>query len=86
MAVLNVLANIFNKTYDAIFSEFEGKEYDNSLFDGDVKYHLGFSCEVECDSGKSVNMTLCPNPSHLEAVDPIVEGLTRSIIDNKTEW
>lgn len=80
---LNVLANIFNKTYDAIFSEFEGKEYDNSLFDGDVKYHLGFSCEVECDSGKSVNMTLCPNPSHLEAVDPIVEGLTRSIIDNK---
>ncbi|HAE29759.1 MAG TPA: 2-oxoglutarate dehydrogenase E1 component, partial [Flavobacteriales bacterium] len=80
---LNVLANIFNKTYDAIFSEFEGKEYENSLFDGDVKYHLGFSCEAKCESGNSVHMTLCPNPSHLEAVDPIAEGLTRAIIDNK---
>ncbi len=80
---LNVLANIFNKTYEAIFSEFEGKEYENSLFDGDVKYHLGFSCEVECDSGKNVSMTLCPNPSHLEAVDPVAEGLTRAIIDSR---
>lgn len=82
---LNVLANIFNKTYDAIFSEFEGKEYENSLFDGDVKYHLGFSCDAMCDSGKTVRMTLCPNPSHLEAVDPVVEGLTRAIIDGKLD-
>ena len=79
---LNVLANIFNKTYEAIFSEFEGKEYDEgSLFDGDVKYHLGITSEVKTDSGKNVKITLAPNPSHLEAVDPIVQGITRSKID-----
>ena len=82
---LNVLANIFNKTYDAIFSEFEGKEYEDSLFDGDVKYHLGYSCKVTADSGKEVHMTLAPNPSHLEAVDPVVEGLTRAKIDHNLE-
>lgn len=80
---LNVLANIFNKTYDAIFSEFTGKEYDNSLFDGDVKYHLGYSCEVKTDNGNEVKLTLAPNPSHLEAVDPVVEGISRSKIDNE---
>ena len=79
---LNVLANIFNKTYQAIFSEFEGKEYDeDSLFDGDVKYHLGITSEVKTDSGKNVKITLAPNPSHLEAVDPVVQGITRSKID-----
>tara|TARA_Y100000589_G_scaffold155323_1_gene147963 strand:+ start:105649 stop:108369 length:2721 start_codon:yes stop_codon:yes gene_type:complete len=78
---LNVLANIFNKTYEAIFSEFEGKEYEDNLFDGDVKYHLGYSCDVVADSGVKVHMTLAPNPSHLEAVDPVVEGITRSKID-----
>ena len=79
---LNVLANIFNKTYQAIFSEFEGKEYDeDSLFDGDVKYHLGITSEVKTDSGKNVKITLAPNPSHLEAVDPVVQGIARSKID-----
>ncbi len=78
---LNVLANIFNKTYEAIFTEFEGKEYEDNLFDGDVKYHLGYSCDVVADSGEQVHLTLAPNPSHLEAVDPVVEGLTRSKID-----
>jgi 2-oxoglutarate dehydrogenase E1 component len=78
---LNVLANIFNKTYDAIFSEFEGKEYEDNLFDGDVKYHLGYSCDVETDNGNKVKLTLSPNPSHLEAVDPIVEGISKSKID-----
>ena len=78
---LNVLANIFNKSYEDIFNEFEGKEYDDSLFDGDVKYHLGYSCEVVADSGEKVHMTLSPNPSHLEAVDPVVEGITRGKID-----
>ena len=79
---LNVLANIFNKTYQAIFSEFEGKEYDeDSLFDGDVKYHLGITSEVKTDTGKNVKITLAPNPSHLEAVDPVVQGITRSKID-----
>ena len=82
---LNVLANIFNKTYSAIFSEFEGKEYEDSLFDGDVKYHLGYNCDVVADSGKKIKMTLSPNPSHLETVDPIVEGISRAKIDHKLE-
>lgn len=78
---LNVLANIFNKTYKAIFSEFEGKEYEDNLFDGDVKYHLGYSCDIRTDNGHDIHMTLAPNPSHLETVDPVVEGITRSKID-----
>jgi len=79
---LNVLANILQKTYTEIFSEFEGKEYDDNLFDGDVKYHLGFSAEVVTQSGKKMSLTLAPNPSHLEAVDPVVEGIVRARIDN----
>ncbi len=83
---LNVLANIFNKTYKEIFSEFEGKVYDeDSLFDGDVKYHLGFTSENKTDSGIDVRMTLSPNPSHLEAVDPVVQGITRSKIDHELD-
>ncbi|MBL4592582.1 MAG: 2-oxoglutarate dehydrogenase E1 component [Flavobacteriales bacterium] len=78
---LNVLANIFNKAYERIFSEFSGKEYEDYLFDGDVKYHLGYSCDLVADNGNKVHMTLSPNPSHLEAVAPIVEGITRSKID-----
>ena len=78
---LNVLANIFNKTYSKIFSEFEGKEYEDNLFDGDVKYHLGYSCDLKADNGNLVHMTLAPNPSHLETVAPVVEGITRSKID-----
>ena len=83
---LNVLANIFNKTYENIFSEFEGKEYDDdALFDGDVKYHLGITSEIKTDSGNNVKITLSPNPSHLEAVDPVVQGITRSKIDNELD-
>jgi len=81
---LNVLANIMEKTYKEIFSEFEGKNYDEEAgFGGDVKYHLGFSTDVVTGSGKNVHLSLCPNPSHLEAVDPVVEGLTRSKIEFK---
>jgi len=79
---LNVLANIFNKTYDTIFSEFEGKKYDDTMFDGDVKYHLGYTSHVKTDAGKDIKITLAPNPSHLEAVAPVVEGITRAKIDN----
>ncbi len=79
---LNVLANIFQKTYEEIFSEFEPKDYEEALFDGDVKYHLGFSKHVQTDQGKDVKMTLAPNPSHLESVDPVVEGLSRAKLDN----
>jgi 2-oxoglutarate dehydrogenase E1 component len=81
---LNVLTNIMEKPYKEIFSEFEGKNYDeDSPFGGDVKYHLGYSTDVVTRAGKSVHLSLCPNPSHLEAVDPVVEGLTRSKIDFK---
>ncbi|MBC8053179.1 MAG: 2-oxoglutarate dehydrogenase E1 component [Sphingobacteriaceae bacterium] len=81
---LNVLANIMHKTYRDIFSEFEGKGYDETKpFGGDVKYHLGYSIDVETEAGKKVHLSLCPNPSHLEAVDPVVEGITRSKIDFK---
>ncbi len=81
---LNVLTNIMEKPYKEIFSEFEGKNYDeDSPFGGDVKYHLGYSTDVVTKAGKNVHLSLCPNPSHLEAVDPVVEGLTRSKIDFK---
>ncbi len=81
---LNVLANIMQKTYKDIFAEFEGKGYSaESPFGGDVKYHLGYSTDVTTNNGKSVHLSLCPNPSHLETVNGVVEGLSRSKIDFK---
>ncbi|WP_345948525.1 2-oxoglutarate dehydrogenase E1 component [Mucilaginibacter sp. PAMB04274] len=81
---LNVLANIMGKTYKEIFSEFEGKNYDmESSFGGDVKYHLGFSTDVQTSANKTIHLSLCPNPSHLETVGPVVEGITRAKIDAK---
>jgi 2-oxoglutarate dehydrogenase E1 component len=79
---LNVLANTMGKTYDQIFNEFEGTAIlDQSFGDGDVKYHLGFSSQVETPNGKKVHMKLVPNPSHLEAVNPVLEGFTRAKAD-----
>ncbi|TXC78913.1 2-oxoglutarate dehydrogenase E1 component [Luteibaculum oceani] len=78
---LNVLANIFNKPYHNIFSEFYGKDYVEDGFDGDVKYHLGYEKNLVTESQHPVDLILCPNPSHLEAVDPVAEGLARSSID-----
>lgn len=78
---LNVLANILGKSYEDIFSEFEGKEFDANAFNGDVKYHLGFSTDVETMHKKKVHLSLTPNPSHLETVDPIVEGIVRAKLD-----
>lgn len=79
---LNVLANILGKTYEQIFSEFEGTAIpDQTMGSGDVKYHLGFSSEVETANGKKINLKLTPNPSHLEAVDPVVLGYSRSKAD-----
>ena len=83
---LNVLTNIMGNSYKSVFSEFEGKTYADDPevnFGGDVKYHLGFSSEVKTNDGKSVHLSLAPNPSHLETVDPIVEGMVRSKIDFK---
>jgi len=79
---LNVLANIMGKTYEQIFSEFEGSSLpDTTMGSGDVKYHLGFGSDVETVDGKKVHLKLTPNPSHLEAVDPVVIGFARSKAD-----
>lgn len=78
---LNVLANTLGKTYEQIFTEFEGTSVpDQSFGDGDVKYHLGFSSIVKMEN-KEVYLKLVPNPSHLEAVNPVLEGFTRAKID-----
>ena len=80
---LNTLANIFNKKPRDIFSEFEGKEFDFELtFDGDVKYHQGFTSQITLSNGKEIGLTLAPNPSHLEAVNTVVEGIARAKIDH----
>ncbi len=79
---LNVLANILGKTYEKIFSEFEGTAIpDQTMGSGDVKYHLGLSSEIETVNGKKIHLKLSPNPSHLEAVDPVVLGYARAKAD-----
>ena len=79
---LSTLAHILGKPYEEIFCEFEGKAYDEEgEFDGDVKYHLGYSRTLKADTGEDVTISLAPNPSHLEAVGPVVEGLSRARID-----
>jgi 2-oxoglutarate dehydrogenase E1 component len=82
---LNVLANILEKPYESIFKEFYGKEYEEDIWHGDVKYHLGYENEVQTDFGKKVKLKLMPNPSHLEAVGPIVQGMVRSRINSVYE-
>jgi 2-oxoglutarate dehydrogenase E1 component len=79
---LNVLANIMKKTYEDIFTEFEGKEFEEALFDGDVKYHQGYSSNIVTKDGNKVHLSLTPNPSHLETVGGVVEGISRAKIDN----
>ncbi|WP_185858560.1 2-oxoglutarate dehydrogenase E1 component [Blattabacterium cuenoti] len=78
---LNLLSNFFKKDYSQIFSEFQGKEYKEKTFSGDVKYHLGFSKIRRTSLGRYIRMNLVPNPSHLESVNAIVEGITRAKID-----
>ncbi|MGI8892121.1 MAG: 2-oxoglutarate dehydrogenase E1 component [Bacteroidia bacterium] len=80
---LNVLTNILKKTYEDVFSEFHGYEYEDLEFDGDVKYHLGFSTDITTSSGKKVHIGVTPNPSHLEAVAPVVQGIVRGKLDNR---
>lgn len=79
---LNVLANIMGKTYQQIFSEFEGTaQIDQTMGSGDVKYHMGYGSDVPTPSGKTMHLKLMPNPSHLEAVDPVVLGFARAKAD-----
>ena len=75
---LNVLTNIFGKPAMDIFSEFEGKDYEQEIFDGDVKYHLGWTSKRKTDGGAAINMNIAPNPSHLETVGAVAIGITRA--------
>lgn len=79
---LNVLTNIFGKSYKQIFSEFEGKEFEEDVFSGDVKYHLGVTNHIKTSDNKDIIINLVPNPSHLETVASLTEGITRAKIDN----
>ena len=79
---LNVLSNIMKKPYENIFKEFYGTEYEEGISLGDVKYHLGFENIVKSDTGKEIKLSLVPNPSHLEVVGGLVQGMARSRIDS----
>ncbi|CAI8180062.1 MAG: 2-oxoglutarate dehydrogenase E1 component [SAR116 cluster bacterium] len=79
---LNVLTNIFGKSAKDIFSEFDGKDYEQTVFDGDVKYHLGWTSDRMSDNGNKITMNIAPNPSHLETVGAVVEGIARAKQDN----
>ena len=80
---LNTLTNIFGKSAKDIFSEFDGKDYEEEVFDGDVKYHLGWTSDRLTDNGNRINLSIAPNPSHLEAVNPVVAGISRGKIDRR---
>ncbi|MEC3905874.1 2-oxoglutarate dehydrogenase E1 component [Tamlana sp. 2201CG12-4] len=78
---LSTLVNIFRKPLNELFSEFEGKDFEDENIDGDVKYHLGLTLDKTYQNGKNIKMNLVPNPSHLETVAPVAEGITRAKID-----
>ncbi|MFC0603748.1 2-oxoglutarate dehydrogenase E1 component [Winogradskyella pulchriflava] len=75
---LSTLTNIFGKSAKDIFSEFDGKDYEEEIFDGDVKYHLGWTSNRETYNGKKINLNIAPNPSHLETVGAVVQGIARA--------
>ncbi len=78
---LSTLVNVFRKPLHELFSEFEGKDFEDQNIDGDVKYHLGLTLDKTYQNGKSIKMNLVPNPSHLETVASVAEGITRAKID-----
>ena len=80
---LNTLVNIFKKPVRDLFSEFEGKDFEDQDIDGDVKYHLGLTLSKTYRDGNEIKMNLVPNPSHLETVAAVAEGITRAKIDRK---
>lgn len=80
---LNTLVNIFKKPVRDLFSEFEGKDFEDQNIDGDVKYHLGLTLSKTFRDGNEIKMNLVPNPSHLETVASVAEGITRAKIDRK---
>ena len=79
---LNVLSNVLQKPYERAFKEFEGEEYEEGIALGDVKYHLGYNSIIKTSSGRKVRLNMAPNPSHLEAGTPVIQGISRSKIDH----
>lgn len=78
---LNVLTNIMKKPYSQVFREFNAQNYDEEIKYGDVKYHLGFSSTIDYE-GRTISINLAPNPSHLESVGPVVQGIARAKLEN----
>ncbi len=79
---LNVLVNTMDKSYKKVFAEFEGNiDPESAMGTGDVKYHLGATAVHKTNDGKEIKLLLMPNPSHLESVNPVVEGASRAIQD-----
>lgn len=78
---LNVLTNLMQKPYAQVFREFNAQNYEEEIKYGDVKYHLGYSSTIDYE-GRTITLSLTPNPSHLEAVGPVVQGIARSMLEN----
>ncbi len=78
---LNVLTNIMRKPYKEVFREFNAQTYDENIMYGDVKYHLGYNTTIDY-KGRKLALALVPNPSHLESVAPLVQGIAKSKLDN----
>ncbi|MBN2761568.1 MAG: 2-oxoglutarate dehydrogenase E1 component [Bacteroidales bacterium] len=79
---LNVLANVAGKPYEQIFQEFTAEGFEKGIALGDVKYHLGYCNQIVLRNGMKVSVNIAPNPSHLEAVSPVIQGLARATIDH----
>ena len=80
---LSTLTNIFGKSAKDIFSEFYGKDYNEKVFDGDVKYHLGWTSNRKIYNNKQINLYIAPNPSYLETVGAVVQGIARAKQDRE---
>src|SRR5690606_20767204 len=79
---VSTLTTSFGKSAKDIFSECDGKDYAQDVFDGDVKYHIGWTSKRKTESGKEINLNIAPSPSHLETVGAVVEGITRAKQDD----
>jgi 2-oxoglutarate dehydrogenase complex, dehydrogenase (E1) component, and related enzymes len=82
---LNVLTNVMKKPYSQVFREFNAQNYEEEIKYGDVKYHLGYSTIIDYE-GRSINISLAANPSHLEAVGPVVQGIARAKLENEHDF
>ena len=82
---LNVLTNIMGKPYSQVFREFNAQNYEEEIYYGDVKYHLGYNNTIDYE-GRSISVSLAPNPSHLEAVGPVVQGIARAKLENEHDF